>query len=199
MQRCEFSAVLYSLLRSGLLASLLLAGCASSPKVSVEDQVGNRALQWADALMAGDFDKALTFMTPTYQNSPRSGRFEGDFAGASYWRDAAIKWVKCDGESSFPSSRIDTTGAVNEVSSGNAKSIPADDNADDCVVNAWEDCGKDFNTPFSKDSTVSVSSDRCEVRLILTVMKPPEMTYPMPIPYEMTWLNLDGRWHMTYQ
>ena len=185
--------------KMGLLAAVLVAGCASPPKVSVEEQVGSRALQWADALMAGDFDKALTFLTPTYQNSPRSDRFEGDFAGASYWQDAVIKWVKCDGESSLSSSSSDTTAAVNEGLSGTTKSIPAADNADDCVVSAWEDCGKVFSKPFSKDSTVSVSSERCEVRLILTVMKPPEMTYPMPIPYEMTWLNLDGHWHMYYR
>jgi hypothetical protein len=23
-------------------------------------------------------------------------------------------------------------------------------------------------------------------------MKPPEMSFPMPIPYEVTWLNVDG-------
>ena len=50
-----------------LLASILLTGCASSPTVSVEEHVGNRSLQWANALMALDYDEALTFMTPSYQ------------------------------------------------------------------------------------------------------------------------------------
>jgi hypothetical protein len=46
---------------------------------------------------------------------------------------------------------------------------------------------------------MSTRSDRCEVRLVLSVMKPPEMPFPMPIPYEVTWLKLEGVWYIYQQ
>jgi hypothetical protein len=194
VQRCEFSAILYSLLRSGLLASLLLAGCASSPKVSVEDQVGNRALQWADALIKLDYDKALTFMTPSYRSSPRVQQFRSDFSGSGFWQDAEIKWVKCDEDNVALENTSDAnlSRANADFSEGTGDS----GSAEGCVVNVWNDCGKSFAGPIDGSTTASLYSDRCEVRLVLTIMKPPEMSYPMPIPYEMTWLNVDGRWYI---
>jgi hypothetical protein len=52
--------------------------------------------------MAQEYDQALTFMTPSYQNSPRSKRFRGEFAGASFWQSAEVKWAKCDEEAEAP-------------------------------------------------------------------------------------------------
>lgn len=193
MRRCELRATLHSILSICLLTSILLTGCASSPTVSVEEQVGNRSLQWANALMALDYDEALTFMTPTYQSSPRAARFRGDFSGAGFWQDAEIKWVKCDDQSSPPVAASDLKREINADPSSKTNAS-ADD--DECVLNTWDDCGQVMASPFSTSSTVSTSSERCEVRMMLSVMKPPEMSFPMPIPYEMTWLKIDGVWYL---
>ena len=115
----------------------LLSGCVTQTNQSAEDQVAARALEWADALIELDYDRALTYMTPTYQESPRADRFRGDFSGSAFWLDADIKWVKC-GE--------------------------------------------------------AANAERCEVRLIITILKPPEMSIPIPIPYDTTWLFLEGAW-----
>ena len=116
----------------------LLSGCATQAEQSAKDQVAARAVEWADALMDLDYDRALTYMTPTYQNSPRADRFRGDFSGSSWWLDANIKWVKC---------------------------------------------------------AEAAGSERCEVRMIITLLKPPEMSTPIPIPYDTTWLLLQGTWY----
>jgi hypothetical protein len=196
VKRCERRGALHQALSVCLLASILLTGCASSPTVSIEEQVGNRSLQWVTALIALDYDEALTFMTPTYQSSPRAARFRGDFSGASYWQGAEIKWVKCDDQSSSSDVTNDIKGEVDAEPS--SKTIASAD-GDECVLDIWNDCGQVTNAPFSTSSTAATSSERCEVRLILTVMKPPEMSLPMPIPYEMTWLKVDGDWYLYRQ
>jgi hypothetical protein len=184
----------------GLLAAVLVAGCASPPKVSIEEHLSDKTLQWTDALIGQDYERALTFMTPGYQNSPRAERFRADFSGASFWQNAEIKWVKCDQEDSPPADSADDGVAVAAGSASNADSpASAPGAANDCVVSAWENCGQELAAPFSTSSTMSAHSDRCEVRVILTVMKPPEMSFPMPIPYEVTWLNVDGAWYIYRQ
>ena len=184
----------------GLLAVVLVTGCASPPKISVEEHLSYQTLQWTDALIGQDYERALTFMTPGYQSGPRAERFRGDFGGASFWQNAEIKWVKCDQEDSSPANSADDGVAVAAGSASNADSAASALGAtDDCVVNAWENCGQALAAPFSTSSTMSAHSDRCEVRVILTVMKPPEMSFPMPIPYEVTWLNVDGAWYIYRQ
>ena len=198
MDHCQLRAIMHSVSSVCLLAGVLLAGCATPQPVTVEEQVGDKALQWADALMALEYDKALTFMTPSYQNSPRSERFKGDFSGSGFWQDAEIKWVKCDETSDSRSSTKENISAPlnNEPLSSAATTAGALGSADDCIVNAWDSCGHEFSSPSAASSAVSGGSDRCVVRLILTVMKPPEMSTPMPIPYELTFLNVDGGWYI---
>lgn len=186
--------------RFWLLLVLLGSGCASQPDVSIEQQVGERALQWADALMSQDYDKALALMTPSYQNSPRADRFKGDFSGAGFWQDAEIKWVKCD-EASGPATG---SGEISTANSTSGTSKPVDtivaDSEEECVVTSWEACGQTSAVPSTTaDSSAVDSSVRCEVRLILSVLKPPEMSFPMPIPYEAVWLNIDGTWYLYRQ
>lgn len=205
-----------------LLVGLLISGCSPQPELSVEEQVGNRALQWAGALMSLDYDKALTFMTPSYQNSPRADRFRGEFSGAGFWKDAEIKWVKCDETSGAAAGQADSSTANSEASSSRpvgtisseemasdeaaSDDIAADtitaDSEDECVVTAWETCGQTFAaTPPSTiaESTSVDSSARCEARLTLSMLKPPEMSFPMPIPYETVWLKIDGAWYLYRQ
>ena len=187
-----------------LLLVLLGSGCASQPDVSIEQHVGNRAMQWADALMSQDYDKALTLMTPSYQNSPRADRFRGEFSGAGFWKDAEIKWVKCD-EASGPELGSGAASTANSESGNSERVDPiAADSEEECVVTAWEACGQ-TSAPAAMPPVTSAyrtsvdSSARCEVRLILSVFKPPEMSFSMPIPYEAVWLKIDGAWHMYRQ
>ena len=200
MHRYRLKTGLGLAVKLGLLAVVLVAGCASPPKISVEEHLSYQTLQWTDALIGQDYERALTFMTPGYQNGPRAERFRADFGGASFWQNAEIKWVKCDQEDSPPADSADDGVAGAAGSASNADSAAsASAAADDCVVNVWEDCGQELVPPFSTLSTMSTHSDRCEVRVILSVMKPPEMTFPMPIRYEATWLNVDGAWYIYRQ
>ena len=203
VQRFALMEIVGLIKKGCLLAGILITGCASQPDFSVEKQVGNRPLQWADALMSQDYETALTLMTPSYQNSPRANRFRGEFSGASFWKNAEIKWVKCDEESGPELG----SGAASTANSESGTSEPVDaiaeDSQEECVVTSWESCGNTSNrsaTPPSTAHSSSVeSSSRCDVRLILSVMKPPEMSYPMPIPYEAVWLKIDEAWYMYRQ
>lgn len=198
MQRYQATAVIRSAFTVVLLASGLVTGCASPSNLSIEEQLSDKTLQWADALMGQDYDGAMKFMTPGYQSSPRATRFRADFIGATFWQDAEIKWVKCDEENGALVGS-DVTGATENA--GDANSIKGNasdsDSADACVLGTWESCGQ--TSSFSASSTVSTSGDRCEARLILRVMKPPEMSFPLTMPYDVTWLNLDGSWYIYHQ
>ena len=181
----------------GLMAGFLVTGCASPPQMSIEKQLSYKTLQWADALMGQDYDRALNFMTPSYQSGPRAERFRGEFSGSAYWQGAEIKWVKCDEKNNPIIVSDDDSAAIIGEPADNIKSNAASsENTDDCRVNVWEDCGQELVAPFSTSSTMSTRSDRCEARLVLFVMKPPEMSFPMTIPYEVTWLNVDGAWYI---
>ena len=196
VQKFQFKAVFRSAgLKVFMLAGVLLSGCASQPKVSIEEQVGNRALEWTNALIALDYDLALTFMTPSYQNSPRASMFKGDFSGAGFWRDAELKWVRCDDENPAPADVVSQNSPGRDMEPVDPLVAPAA--ADDCVVTSWENCGKSFTdgAPVMQTSSAVNASSRCEVRVILSFMKPPEMSLAMPIVYDTTWLNLEGVWY----
>ena len=88
-------------MRNAMAAGLALAigiigGCASLEKEPPEEAVARRALEWTDALMALDYELALTYTTPTYQSSPRSERFAADYSGASWWQGVDVVRVECD-------------------------------------------------------------------------------------------------------
>lgn len=210
VQRLKLRSIVRLVPRTALLVGILITGCASQPELSVEEQAGNRALQWAEALISQDYDKALTFMTPSYQSSPRASRFRGDFGGAAFWDGAEIKWVKCDEEDNSPIASLDDTSAIESADPSGASDVNVPSNSadslassaeKDCTVSPWESCGETGNTSaqarssFSQNSAV-MSSSRCEVRLILSVMKPPELPTYIPVPYEAVWLNIDGTWYM---
>ena len=129
----------YATVKLGCLAMILsLSGCAGwLEPPSLEEVVGQRATQWAEALLAQDFNAALEMTTPGFRNSPRASRYQADFAGASWWQDVSLKWVRCE-EGEDPTS--------------------------------------------------------CEVRQIIVLMRPPAVSSPIPIPYDSTWVKLDGSW-----
>ena len=121
----------------GLLA--VLSSCTTVPEETTEDLVGQRAIEWAEMLIELDYDRALTYMTPSYQASPRADRYRGDFSGASFWRSVTLHSV---------------------------------------------DCGE------------SQAASRCNVRIIISMIRPPELTRETPISYDMTWVLLDGEWYL---
>lgn len=202
-QQRQYKVMPLMALRGWVLACALLAGCASPPQVPVEEQISLKTVQWADALIAQDYQLALTFMTPSYRSSPRAERFRADFAGASFWQSAEIKWVKCDEDNTLVAGSDDDSGddskaVIAELAgAGEATSNEnSRESADDCRVTSWEDCGHQRVTTPSVSSAVSTSSGRCQVRLMLMVMKPPEMPYPTRIPFEVTWLNISESWYV---
>ena len=125
-----------ALASAGLLA--VLGGCATVPEETTEDLVGQRAIEWAETLIALDYDGALAYMTPSYQASPRADRYRGDFSGAGYWQSVTLHGVNCGGQE------------------------PA---------------------------------SRCVVTMIISMIRPPELTREMPIPYDTTWVLLDTEWY----
>ena len=118
--------------------AVLCVGCANLQNSSPEEEVGARALQQAEALMAGDFEAALDFMAPAYRASPRADSYGRNRAGAPAWSGVQLKWVRCD-EGEKP--------------------------------------------------------ERCEVRLLITTMRPPAIMTPIQIPLDDTWVLVGGQWY----
>ena len=193
MQRLVLRVTVRLAPRVFLLGALVVMGCASQPDLSVEEQVGNRALQWADALMALDYDKALAYMTPSYQNGPRAQRFKGEYRGASFWRDAEIMWVRCEEETGIAPTGTAPILPTSEQALG---SVTAPEYADDCIVGTWNVCGDTSPVTAPASTAISGEGTRCVVRMVKTVMMPPEMSFPMPLASNYTWLNLDGVWYL---
>ena len=107
---CGFETLLLKLLKRVMVICGLPAvfsACTTVPEQTTEDLVSQRAISWAEALIELDYDGALTYMTPSYQASPRADRYRGDFSGAGFWRSVTGHSVDC-GESQAPS-RCDVT------------------------------------------------------------------------------------------
>ena len=92
---------------------VVFSACTTVPDQTTEDLVGQRAISWAEALIDLDYDSALTYMTPSYQASPRADRYRGDFSGAGFWRSVTRHSVDC-GESHAPS-RCDVTIIISMI------------------------------------------------------------------------------------
>ena len=84
-----------------LALSAGFVGCSSFQSRPPEEIIAERALTQARYLMDRDYDAALTYVVPSYQNSARAEFYETDFSGSSVWTDASVKWVRC-GESQEP-------------------------------------------------------------------------------------------------
>ena len=113
---CRFKKLLQRLLKRAVMIvglPTVSVGCTAVPEQTTLDLVGQRAISWAEALMELDYDGALSYMTPSYQMSPRADRFRGDFSGAGFWRSVAPHSVDC-GESQAPS-RCDVTIIISMI------------------------------------------------------------------------------------
>ena len=113
---CRFEKLLQRLLKRAVMSVGLPAvsvGCTAVPEQTTVDLVGQRAISWAEALMELDYNGALSYMTPSYQMSPRADRFRGDFSGAGFWRSVTPHSVDC-GESQAPL-RCDVTIIISMI------------------------------------------------------------------------------------
>ena len=82
-----------------ILASLLLTTGGCSPVVTEmtpEIVVEERARTQAMALREGDYELAMSFTVPSYQNSIASVRYAADRANAARWKSVEVKNVACE-------------------------------------------------------------------------------------------------------
>ena len=75
---------------------LVMSGCSSIGSTPPEEVVRARAEAQGQALVDQDFEKALSYTTPAYQNSPRAQLYQANHSGSSFWVEAEVAWVKCD-------------------------------------------------------------------------------------------------------
>lgn len=81
-----------------LIMTLLftMIGCSSIESKSPEEIVRSRAEAQGQALVDQDFEAALSYTTPAYQNSPRSELYQANHSGSSFWLKTEVAWVRCD-------------------------------------------------------------------------------------------------------
>ena len=85
------------LLNSALCLTLMTTvGCVSLDQRTPEERVEARAVAQAQALLDGDYDKALQFTVPSYRESPAGQSYEAKFSGASFWIKFEPRWVRCE-------------------------------------------------------------------------------------------------------
>ena len=109
---CRFEKLLKRAVVIGGLAAVV-GGGTTVPEQTTLDLVGQRAISWAEALIELDYDGALSYMTPSYQASPRADRYRGDFSGAGFWRSVTLHSVDC-GESQ-PPTRCEVTIIISMI------------------------------------------------------------------------------------
>ena len=82
---------------------LLLTACAGLNSQTPEEIVADRAQAQVEALIAGDYDKALKYTTPGFQSSEQSRLYRANHSNTAGWRSAELAWVDC-GEEPEPTS-----------------------------------------------------------------------------------------------
>lgn len=108
-----------------MLACLIitLSACSTFAPKSDSEQVGARAQQRLDLLMAGKTDKAYAFMSPGYRAANPVARFRADFAaGASRFISAKVRSASCEEDTCS----VATVITYNHVSSVGSAPIPVE-------------------------------------------------------------------------
>lgn len=83
------------LMLAGLLAGLVLGGCATVPTGKPEDVVAERAGARWKHLLAKEFDKAYAFIVPGYRAVVTADAYRGRIGSAVKWVDADVYAVEC--------------------------------------------------------------------------------------------------------
>lgn len=81
------------------LAAATLVGCASTattPATPPEQAVSERAQQRWDRLVAKDFDKAYTYLTPSYRGLKTPAQYANTFSNGASWQSAKVDKVTCE-------------------------------------------------------------------------------------------------------
>ena len=73
-----------------------LVGCSSLQPKPPEEVIAERALAQARYLIDSDYESALRYVVPSYQNSARSRFDEADFTGSDTWTEAELGRNRCD-------------------------------------------------------------------------------------------------------
>lgn len=101
-----------------LLAAVFLAGCASVQPQKNEDIVAQRATaRWA-ALLAGDFERAYHFASPSYRAAVTATAYRAKFGRAVRWLDAQVGSVTCTEEVCEVRVRLKSEVVLGAVKSG---------------------------------------------------------------------------------
>ena len=90
----------------GLFFAVSLGGCATSPPQTPEQAVMARAQARWDALRAGQYDKAFSYITPSTRATLPLEVFRARIAGAS-WLDAKVVKAVCEPEVCDVSVKLD--------------------------------------------------------------------------------------------
>ena len=85
-------------LTAALAAGALLAGCAALQPATPEQAVTARADQRWKALMAADWAKAHTFLTPAFRTTMQAERYRERFVGVPRWKNVTVQSAKCEPE-----------------------------------------------------------------------------------------------------
>lgn len=86
--------------RGGLLACVIAVGLTSCAmtgvKASAEDSVRERSAKRWEALIAGDFDSAYHYATPSFRKVQLRERYRNLFGNAARWTSAKVTSVVCN-------------------------------------------------------------------------------------------------------
>jgi hypothetical protein len=79
---------------------LLLAGCSEvfEPPPTPEEVVAERAQARWDALIAGDWEKAYSFASPSFRAVADLDRFRMKLGDGGGWQGAEVKKVECEAD-----------------------------------------------------------------------------------------------------
>lgn len=72
-----------------------LSACSVLDPLPPEEAIAERAQQQAEALLALDYEKALTYVSPSFQNSARAASYQARYAAAPFWNGVEVRWVRC--------------------------------------------------------------------------------------------------------
>jgi hypothetical protein len=101
MNRQPHPSFLRTLAKPALLTAALaatLAGCANLPGRDATTTVQERAQARWNALVAGQIDKAYTYMTPSFRALTPYDSYRNSFGAAASWKAADVIDVRCETE-----------------------------------------------------------------------------------------------------
>jgi hypothetical protein len=81
----------------GMIFTSCVTGCASLGLFQTpEERVEQRSQARLDALLAGDMEKAFSFLSPEFRKTTSWQRYSSKYAGVVNWREVSVKNVECE-------------------------------------------------------------------------------------------------------